>query len=430
MIYSQGFWGKKMATIEEINALYQSVFNRPADTAGAEYWARTGATPAEIRQALASSPEAIVRNTYQEVFNRPGDTVGVEYWTPLLASGQISRENLAAAFKATTEGQGLLGGGATTGGATTGTTTGAATGGILGGTQAAANKGMPYDDAVSRITSFYRSMFDRAPDAAGLKYWADLLTSGNQTWDEVSANIRRSAEAQTSQSKNAQAGIRQVPFGSQPVGGILYQTTQMPSAASIPSFQQFADPNAVANSFQQSLAYQAALPSMIPQFNPADIPATYQQIANPRQRLDIANVQIPDWLRIAAAKDEARADAETAALSGGATGATGTTGNTSGITSTTPGTIGTTGGGGGTTVGGGGTTGLRSAADMQAFGKVLADSYQMAFNRAPETAGAQYWTNLYSSGTPFPEIVNAIMNSPEAQARSATSGGLLGGISE
>ena len=420
-----------MATIEEINALYQSVFNRPADTDGAEYWASTGATPAEIRQALASSPEATVRNTYQQVFNRPGETAGVEYWTPLLASGQISPENLAAAFKATTEGQGLLGGGATTGGATTGTTTGAATGGILGGTQAAANKGMPYDDAVSRITSFYRSMFDRAPDAAGLKYWSDLLTSGNQTWDEVSANIRRSVEAQTPQSQNAQAGIRQVPFGSQPVGGILYQTTQMPSAASIPSFQQFADPNAVANAFQQSLAYQAALPSLIPQFNPAEIPATYQQIANPRQRLDIANVQIPDWLRIAAAKDEARADAETAALSGGATGATGTTGNTSGITSTTPGmaggggAVGATGGGG--AVGG---TGGRSAADLQAFNQLLGKTYDTALGRAPETAGANYWTGLYSGGTPFQDIVNAIMNSPEAQARSATSGGLLGGISE
>jgi len=422
MIYSQDFWGKKMATIEEINALYQSVFNRPADTAGAEYWASTGASPAEIQQALASSPEATVRNTYQQVFNRPGETAGVEYWTPLLASGQISPENLAAAFRATTEGQGLLGGGTTTGGTTTGTTTGATTGGLLGGTQAAANKGMAYDDAVSKIKSAYRSVFDREAEQAGIDYWAKFLVDGTQTWDQVYANILRSAEAQTPQSQNAQAGIRQVPFGSQPVGGILYQTTQMPSAASIPSFQQFADPNAVANAFQQSLAYQAALPSMIPQFNPADIPATYQQIANPRQRLDIANVQIPDWLRIAAAKDEARADAETAALSGGATGATGTTGNTSGITSTTPGTI-----GGGTTVGGGGTTGLRSAADMQAFGKIMADSYQMAFNRPPDTAGAQYWTNLYSSGTPFPEIVNAIMNSPEAQGRS--SGGLLGGIS-
>lgn len=413
-----------MATIEEINALYQSVFNRPADTVGAEYWASTGATPAEIQQALASSPEATVRNTYQQVFNRPAETAGVEYWTPILASGQISPENLAAAFRATTEGQGLLGGGTTTGGTTTGTTTGATTGGLLGGTQAAANKGIPYDDAVSKIKNAYRNVFDREAEQAGIDYWAKFLVDGTQTWDEVYANILRSAEAQTPQSQNVQAGIRQVPFGSQPVGGIVYQTTQMPSAASIPSFQQFADPNATANAFQQSLAYQAALPSMIQPFNPADIPATYQQIAAPRQRLDISNVQIPDWLRIAAAKDEKRADAETAAL----TGTTGTTGTTSGITSTTPGVIGTTGGttvGGGTT--GGGTTGLRSAADLQAFGKILADSYQMAFNRAPEAAGAQYWTNLYNTGTPFPEIVNAIMNSPEAQGRAAatTAGGLL-----
>jgi len=406
-----------MATIEEINALYQSVFNRPADTAGAQYWASTGATPAEIRQALASSPEATVRNTYQQVFNRPADTAVVEYWTPILASGQISPENLASAFRATTEGQGLLGGGTTTGGTTTGATTGATTGGLLGGTQAAANKGMSYEDAVSKIKSAYKNVFDREAEQAGIDYWAKFLVDGTQTWDQVYANILRSAEAQTPQSQNVQAGIRQVPFGSQPVGGILYQTTQMPSAASIPSFQQFANPNAVANAFQQSLAYQAALPSMIQPFNPADIPATYQQIAAPRQRLDISNVQIPDWLRIAAAKDEKRADAQTAALSGG------TTGTTSGITSTTPGVIGTTGGG---TVGGG-TTGGRTGADLQAFNQILNQTYQTALGRPAEAAGANYWTGMYTSGTPFQTIVNAIMNSPEAQGRAAatTAGGLL-----
>jgi hypothetical protein len=260
-----------------------------------------------------------INNFYVDYIGRPGEAAGLDYWENVISSGQATLGDVQNLIANSAEAQGLLGGGTTTGGTTTGTTTGATTGGLLGGTQAAANNGMGYDDAVSRITSFYRSMFDRAPDAAGLKYWADLLTSGQQTWDEVSANIRRSAEAQTPQSQNAQAGIRQVPFGSQPVGGILYQTTQIPSAASMPSFQQFSNPNAVANAFQQSLAYQAALPSMIPQFNPADIPATYQQIAAPRQRLDIANVQIPDWLRIAAQKDEKRADAQTAALTGGGT---------------------------------------------------------------------------------------------------------------
>lgn len=367
-----------------------------------------------------------INKFYVDYIGRPGEAAGLDYWENVISSGQATLGDVQNLIANSAEAQGLLGGGTTTGGATTGTTTGAATGGLLGGTQAAANKGIPYEDAVSKIKNAYRNVFDREAEQAGIDYWAKFLVDGTQTWDEVYANILRSAEAQTPQSQNVQAGIRQVPFGSQPVGGILYQTTQMPSAASIPSFQQFANPNATANAFQQSLAYQAALPSMIQPFNPADIPATYQQIAAPRQRLDISNVQIPDWLRIAAAKDEKRADAETAAL----TGTTGTTGTTSGITSTTPGVIGATGGTttGGTTTG---TTGLRSAADLQAFGKILADSYQMAFNRAPEAAGAQYWTNLYSTGTPFPEIVSAIMNSPEAaDYKARTSGGLLGGISE
>lgn len=411
-----------MATIEEINALYESVFKRPADTAGAEYWAGTGASLPEIQQALASSPEATVRNTYQQVFNRPGDTTGVEYWTNALASGQVSPDALAAAFRASTEGQGLLGSGAT-GGATTGTTGNAAantnTGGLLGG---ATNAGIPRDQGTRLITDLYRTTFDRAPDQAGLDYWLNLLTSGQQTWDEVRANILRSNEAGTAQSQNAQAGIRQVPFGSQNVGGIVYPMTQMPSAASMPSFSQFSSPDASLNAFQQSLAYQAALPSMVPTFNPANIPATYQQIAAPRQRLDIANVRIPDWLRMAAAKDEARADAETAALSGGTT-----TGGTGSITSTTPGSGGTTGGTTGGTVGG--TTGGRSAADLQAFGTLLGRTYETALGRPAETAGANYWTNLYATGTPYDTIVQAIMNSPEAQARTAAAntGGLLGG---
>jgi hypothetical protein len=367
-----------------------------------------------------------INSLYVDYLGRPGEAAGLDYWENVISSGQATLGDVQNLIANSAEAQGLLGGSTTAGGTTTGATTGATTGGLLGGTQAAANQGMPYDDAVSRITSFYRSMFDRVPDAAGLKYWADLLTSGQQTWDEVSANIRRSAEAQTSQSQNAQAGIRQVPFGSQPVGGILYQTTQMPSAASIPSFQQFSDPNAVANAFQQSLAYQAALPSMIQPFNPANIPATYQQIAAPRQRLDIANVQIPDWLRMAAARDEKRADAVTQSLLG-----TGTTGTTSGITTTTPGVIGTTGGTTtGVTTGGttGGTTGIRSAADLQAFQTGLSGLYQNAFNRSVDTAGGNYWTNLYNTGTSYDAIANAIMNSSEAQARS--SGGLLGGISE
>lgn len=358
-----------------------------------------------------------INKFYVDYIGRPGEAAGLDYWENVISSGQATLGDVQNLIANSAEAQGLLGGGTTTsgtttGGTTTGATTGATTGGLLGGTQAATNNGMSRAEAVSLIQNAYQNILGRPAEPAGIDYWADFLTNGTQTWDQVLANIKRSAEAGTPQAQNVQAGIRQVPFGSQPVGGILYQTAQMPAAASIPSFQQFANPNAVANAFQQSLAYQAALPSMIQPFNPADIPATYQQIAGPRQRLDIANVQIPDWLRIAAAKDEKRADAEASALAGGTTGGIG------GITSTTPGGMGTGG------------AGDRTGADLQAFSQLLSRTYETALGRAPETAGANYWTGLYSSGTPFQEIVSAIMNSPEAQARSASSGGLLGGISE
>jgi hypothetical protein len=409
-----------MATIEEINALYESVFKRPADTAGAEYWAGTGASLPEIQQALASSPEAIVRNTYQQVFNRPGDTAGVEYWTNALASGQVSPDALAAAFRASTEGQGLLGGG-TTGGTTTGTTgnvsSNANTGGLLGGTT---KTGIPRDQGTQLITDLYRSTFDRAPDQAGLDYWLNLLTSGQQTWDEVRANILRSNEAATPGSQAAQAGIRQVQFGQQPIMGQVRDVANYGAQQNLPP--------SIQNAFQQSLAYQAALPWMIPQFNPADIPATYQQIAAPRQRLDISNITVPQWLQDAAKRDQASAAKEDTNTN---INEENTYRGTGGITSTTPGSGGTVGGMTGGTVGG--TTGGRSAADLQAFNTLLNQTYQTALGRPAETAGANYWTGMYTSGTPFQTIVNAIMNSPEAQARMGVTspvvdtGGLLGG---
>lgn len=333
---------------------------------------------------------------YDTLLKRPADTPGVNYWENVIQSGQASLDDVRNLIANSAEAKGLLGGGTT--GGTSGAATGGATGGLLSN---AINAGIPRDQAVSLITGAYRNYFDRTPDQAGLDYWANLLTSGQQTWPEVLANIQRSTEAGTPASQAAQAGIRQVQFGQQPIMGQVRDVAQYNAPRNLPP--------SIQDAFQQSLAYQAALPYLIPQFNPADIPATYQQIAQPRQRLDIANVQVPDWLRIAAAKDEKRADAETAALSGG------TTGRTGGITSTTPGTI-----GGGAT---GGTTGGRSAADLQAFQTLLGQTYQTALGRPVETAGANYWTGMYTSGTPFQTIVNAIMNSPEAQARSG--GGLL-----
>jgi len=411
-----------MAIQDEIAAIYQSELARAPDAAGLNYWsdviASGQATLADVRNAIASSPEAFVVDQYSASLNRAPETAGREYWTGLLGSGGATQADVAAAIRASQEAQGLLGS----------TTTGKPPVVQQPIVQQPINQGIPRDQAVSLITGAYRNYFDRVPDQAGLDYWANLLTSGEETWSEVLANIQRSAEAQTPGSQAAQAGIRQVQFGQQPIMGQVRDVANYGAQQNLPP--------SIQNAFQQSLAYQAALPWMIPQFNPADIPATYQQIAQPRQRLDISNITVPEWLRSAASKDYESMDR-----------VADTTPAASAITSTTPGqvpfvqppvvqppvvqppvvqppvvqppvvqppVVQQPGG---------------SSNDAAQFQQILNQSYDMAFGRAPDTAGAAYWTNLYNTGTPLNAITNAIFNSAEAQARTAAAntGGLLGG---
>jgi hypothetical protein len=396
-----------MAIQDEIAAIYQSELARAPDAAGLNYWsdviASGQATLADVRNAIASSPEAFVVDQYSASLNRAPETAGREYWTGLLGSGGATQADVSSAIRASQEAQGLLG-----------DRVAPPVVALPPTTVAPATQGISRDQAVSLITGAYRNYFDRAPDQAGLDYWANLLTSGEETWSEVLANIQRSAEAQTPGSQAAQAGIRQVQFGQQPIMGQVRDVANYGAQQNLPP--------SIQNAFQQSLAYQAALPWMIPQFNPADIPATYQQIAQPRQRLDISNITVPEWLRSAASKDYERMDR-----------VADTTPAASAITSTTPGqvpfvqppvvqqpvvqppvvqqpVVQQPGG---------------SSNDAAQFQQILNQSYDMAFGRAPDTAGAAYWTNLYNTGTPLNAITNAIFNSPEAQARSGGGGGLL-----
>ena len=82
------------ATGGEVAALYESVLGRPADAAGAEFWANSGLSTAEIAKALAASPEAKTNYTkqVQQVFNeqlgRGAEQSAVDFYTNALASGQ------------------------------------------------------------------------------------------------------------------------------------------------------------------------------------------------------------------------------------------------------------------------------------------------------------------------------------------------------
>lgn len=321
---------------------------------------------------------------YQSILKRPADEAGLNYFTNAVTSGAGTLADVARDMRASAEAQGLLG--AATPVAPV-TTTPAATGLLQ---TPAAPAGMAADAARSYVSGLYTNDLKRQADAAGLDYWTNLLTSGRATPAEVRAGIMGSPEAQ-----GVQAGVRQVPFGSQAVGGNVYQVSQMPAMAQMPSIQ---------NAFQQSLQYQAALPYMIPQFNPAEIPPTYQQIAGPRQRLDIANIQMPQWLIDAAARDEARTDKLVEAEAGSAAKTTTPAERVSSVTPVTPGAATTP-----------------STAGIPDW---IVNTYVNALGRAPEAAGANYWASQAAAGVPVADLIATIQGSQEAQAYRG--GGLLG----
>lgn len=89
-----------------------------------------------------------------------------------------------------------------------------------------------------------------------------------------------------------------VPFGSQQIGGAVRPVANYAQAPMGPSMQPPAAMPTVpaSNPFMAALQYQSNLPFAIRGFNPADIPATYQQVAPP-QRLDWSKVTVPQWLQ-------------------------------------------------------------------------------------------------------------------------------------
>ena len=321
---------------------------------------------------------------YQSILGRPADQAGLDYFTNAVSSGAGTLADVARDMRASSEAQGLLGGGATkTTTTNTAATTNAGTGGLLGGgmSNAATTGGMSEDSARSFVGSLYNNVLLRQGEQGGVDYWTSALTSGRATPAEVEAAIRGSAEAQ-----GVRAGVRQVGFGSQPVGGNVYQMAQYGA----PQYQA----PSIQNAFQQSLQYQAALPNLIPQFNPADIPATYQQVAVPRQRLDISNIAVPEWLKEAAKKDQPAAEGEEQAVE---TTKTATTAATTGGISTT-------------------NVGAQQAGTTPAW---ITDEYARYLRRPAEAAGANYWAQQAAAGVPIADLVATIASSPEAK-------GLLG----
>ncbi len=382
-----------MAAADDVAALYESVLGRPADAEGLAYFTdalNRGATIEQVRQALATSPEsqANVQNIFTRSLQRPASAEDVQYFTNAIAGGGLlsdARRDIAAS----TEAQGLLP---------------AAPPPVVKPPVVPPVVKPPtitdFTPYTPQLNAIYQKVFGRDVDPTGLSYYGNLLAQGTSPAD-IEASLRGSSEFQTPAVQNFQRGTRTVPFGSQLIGQNVQQVAQYAQPAAQagpamgpPSLQSFlaGTPGAANLSpFQQSLQYQAALPGMIQPFNPADIPATYQQTLTPRPRLDISQTTIPSWLQTAIDAQNKKDGIEVSDLQKFNTANQVST--NSGLTGVTPAVTGNLAAGG---------------IDPRIIG-----GYTQNLGRTADMPGAQYWQGLLASGTPIADIYAGMAGSPE-----------------
>ena len=93
-------------TASQIEQLYVTFYNRPADPAGLAYWEGSGATYAQVANYFGASPEytatftgmnntQIIAQIYENMFNRAPDAGGLIYWTNELTSGALTLGTIA-----------------------------------------------------------------------------------------------------------------------------------------------------------------------------------------------------------------------------------------------------------------------------------------------------------------------------------------------
>ena len=149
-------------TAGEVARLYQAVLDRPADTAGLDYYTGLinsgklnlggaaaffiGSNEFTTRYG-ALSHQALVQQLYHNVLGRAGDAAGVQFWTGALDSG-TSVGTVLLGFSDSEENKDL-------------------TRATIG------------DKNQSEASRLYQAAFNRTPDTQGLDYWTSLLDQGN-----------------------------------------------------------------------------------------------------------------------------------------------------------------------------------------------------------------------------------------------------------
>lgn len=75
-----------MATADEVQQAYQSLFGRTADAGGLDYWVNSGKSGSDLINSLTGAAQgsdrsAIVNNNYSDLFGRQAETAGSNFWT-------------------------------------------------------------------------------------------------------------------------------------------------------------------------------------------------------------------------------------------------------------------------------------------------------------------------------------------------------------
>ncbi len=207
-----------MTVSDSISALYLSVLDRPADTAGlaaAVAAVGNGVTLAQVAASLAASPEAQsdIANLYQTELGRASDSAGQANATQYLAQG-----GSLAVLRA-----------------------GAATS----------------PEVKADIAAIYQNELGRAPDQAGQGYYEQYLGNSG-ILAAVKAGIAASTEAQSALAHTYQTILGRTPDS----GGLAYYTQYLAEGGSQSSIlaafvNSHEATNDISNAYQSALGHAA-----------------------------------------------------------------------------------------------------------------------------------------------------------------------------
>ncbi len=146
--------------------------------------------------AQANTPEnnrAIIETIYKSVLGRgtQGDEAGAAFWGNALQTGQLEYDQIAAAIAK----------GAATNSAESAATKSSASSYLSSNPVATKPASTPTASSASAtVSAIYQSVLGRSADAAGAAFWADALTTGKLSTNDIAAAIAKGAAGNAAES--------------------------------------------------------------------------------------------------------------------------------------------------------------------------------------------------------------------------------------